>query len=39
LGNIYGSKLDINNAKAAYAKAIELDADNEYAKSNFANLQ
>ena len=38
LGTIYISKHDADNAKNAYNKALELNPDNQYAKTNLASL-
>jgi len=39
LGSIYVAKNNINDAKVAYNKALELNPDNEYAKTNLASLK
>ncbi|MGE5626672.1 MAG: tetratricopeptide repeat protein [Solirubrobacterales bacterium] len=38
LGSIYIGKHDLNDAKAAYSKALELNPDNQYAKTNLSKL-
>lgn len=39
IGNIYLSQLKTSKAKEAYKKALELDPDNEYAKTNLNSIR